>query len=124
MEEQNQQLETIQDIRRIMERSSRFLSLSGLSGIAAGICALAGAWFGNNVLLRYYDSYNDRGHFEGSDFQQMKTKLLLLAAIVLFGALLTSFYFTWRRAKQNRLPLWDRTSKKLFINMLIPLAAG
>ena len=42
---EQQPLEELQHIKRMMERSSRFISLSGLSGIAAGICALAGAWF-------------------------------------------------------------------------------
>ena len=117
-------LETLQDIKRIMERSSRFLSLSGLSGIAAGICALAGAWFANKQLDQYYGHYDEHGHYEGSNFQQLKMNLLLIAGIVLAAALLSSFYFTWRRAKQNRLPVWDHTTRKLLINMLIPLAAG
>ena len=117
-------LETLQDIKRIMERSSRFLSLSGLSGIAAGICALAGAWFANNKLDPYYSNYNTRGSFDKMEFHDLKMYLLLIAAIVLLAALLSSFYFTWRRARQNHLPVWDHTSKKLFINMLIPLVTG
>ena len=44
MNEQQQSLEAIHDIKRMMERSSRFISLSGFSGISAGICALIGAW--------------------------------------------------------------------------------
>ena len=117
-------LETLQDIKRIMERSSRFLSLSGLSGITAGICALAGAWFANNKLGPYYDSYDYRGSFDKGEFRELKISLLLIATIVLDAALLSSFYFTWRRAKQNHLPVWDHTSKKLFINMMIPLTTG
>jgi len=70
MVEQNQQtLDTLQDIKRMMERSSRFISLSGLSGIAAGICALAGAWFANKEFGPYYRSYDYRGDFSGGDFQ-------------------------------------------------------
>ncbi len=45
MNEQNQHVEALQDIRRLMQRSSRFISLSGLSGIAAGVWALIGAYF-------------------------------------------------------------------------------
>jgi hypothetical protein len=116
--------ETLQDIKKIMERSSRFLSLSGLSGIAAGVCALAGAWFANHKLQLYYQRYDDRGHYEGSDFHQLKMELLIIASAVLVGALISSFYFTWRRAKQNHLPVWDHTSKKLLINMIIPLVTG
>lgn len=124
MSEQNQQLETLQDIKRIMERSSRFLSLSGLSGIAAGICALAGSWFAYDWIAEYYYGYNNRGFYEGNEFQKLKYSLLLLAAAVLIIALVTAFYFTWRRARRNNASVWDHTSRKLFINMLIPLAAG
>lgn len=131
MSEQNQPLtsdptglETLQDIKRIMERSSRFLSLSGLSGIAAGICALAGAWFANQRLDNYYLRYNGRRYYEGEDFHELKIQLLIIAAIVLVVVLLSAFYFTWRKAQRNHLPVWDHTSKKLFMNMLIPLVAG
>ena len=40
----------LHDIKQMMERSSRFISLSGLSGIAAGVCALVGAWFAGDVV--------------------------------------------------------------------------
>ena len=43
MNEQKESIEAIQDIKRMMERSSRFISLSGLSGVGAGVCALVGA---------------------------------------------------------------------------------
>ena len=55
MSEQQQSLETLQDIKRMMERSSRFISLSGLSGISAGICALIGAWLAYPYVLGYKD---------------------------------------------------------------------
>src|SRR6188508_3300228 len=88
MVEQNQQtLDTLQDIKRMMERSSRFISLSGLSGIAAGICALAGAWFARKEFEPYYKSYDERGNFAGNDFQELKLRLLTIAVIVLAAAL-------------------------------------
>jgi hypothetical protein len=127
MNEQNPSkntLQDIQDIRRIMERSSRFISLSGLSGIAAGICALAGAWIGNDLLSTYYNHFGEVENYEGPEFNKLKIKLLILAVAVLTVSLLTAYYFTWRRARYNHMPLWDLTSKKLLWNMLIPLAAG
>src|ERR1700755_2286839 len=84
MSRQNQ-LETLQeisDIKRIMERSSRFISLSGLSGIAAGLCALTGAYFANNILSDYYLGYNHSGYTD-KNFESLKIKLLVLAGIVL-----------------------------------------
>jgi len=49
---------------------------------------------------------------------------MILAGIVLTAALMSAFYFTWRRANNNNLPVWDRSSRLLFVNMLIPLVSG
>jgi len=116
-------LQEISDIKRIMERSSRFISLSGLSGIAAGLCALTGAYFANNILTDYYFEYNRSGYTD-QNFESLKVKLLIVAGIVLAAALILSFIFTWRRAKQNHLPVWDLTARKLMWNILIPLIPG
>ncbi|MBK7291131.1 MAG: hypothetical protein KBF82_05785 [Chitinophagaceae bacterium] len=127
MEETNQSnnsLNDIKDIRRIMDRSSRFISLSGLSGVAAGICALIGAFIAYKLLDNYYGTFNSRGFFSGDDFSRLKIKFALLAAIVFGIAFTSSFYLTWRKAKKQGLPIWDRTSKRLAWNMIVPLAAG
>ena len=127
MGEKNQSTEPLQeikDIRRIMERSSRFISLSGLSGVAAGVCALVGAWLGLKILRGYYGDYRSRGIFSGDDFSGLKIKLAGLAVIVFLAAFASSFYFTWQRTKKQGLPLWDHTTKRLCWNMIVPLVAG
>lgn len=127
MDTQNQpsgSLQDIKDIRRIMERSSRFLSLSGLSGVAAGVCAIAGAVVGNSMLKGYYGTYNSQGFFSGDDFSKLKIKLLGVAAIVFAVAFISSYYFTWRKAKKQGVPMWDHTSRRLAWNMLVPLITG
>jgi hypothetical protein len=123
MSEQNQHLDALEDIRRMMQRSSRFISLSGLSGIAAGIWALIGAWFAYKWIGDYSTVYGDEG-YSLPGFAVLKVNLFLLAAGVLLLALVSAFYFTWRRAGQNKVPLWDHSMKLLTINMLIPLVAG
>ncbi len=118
--------ETLRDIKRMMERSSRFISLSGLSGVSAGICALAGDW----IALRWMHAYYGAGGYvaehgyreEGALY--FKERLLLLAIGILTAALVSSTFFTWRRARKNGLPVWDHTSRKLAINMAIPLVTG
>ena len=57
-------------------------------------------------------------------FKQLKLRLLIIALAVLAAALVSAFYFTWRKARHNKLPVWDLTAKRLTINMLIPLVAG
>jgi hypothetical protein len=127
MEENKQagsSLEDIKDIRRIMERSSRFISLSGLSGVSAGICALIGAYIGYRMLDGYYGSYNSRGIFSGDDFSKLKLKMLAVAFTTFIVAFISSYYLTWRKAKRQGLPVWDHTSKRLAWNMIVPLVAG
>lgn len=127
MLEKNQSANSLQDIkniRNIMERSSRFISLSGLSGVAAGICALAGAFIANDILKTYYGSYNSAGIFSGDDFSRLKIKLTLLGIVVFAVAFIASFYLTWRKAKEMGQPIWNFTSKRLAWNMILPLATG
>ena len=117
-------LQDIKDIRRIMERSSRFISLSGLSGIAAGVCALAGTFFAYRMLEDYYGPYNSRGIFSGDEFSRLKIKLFLLALGTFLLAFTLSFYLTWRKAKKMGQPIWDLTSRRLAWNMIVPLITG
>lgn len=125
MEEKNQLPEqTLKDIKQMMERSSRFISLSGLSGVAAGTCALIGAWLAYRVLDSYYGTYNSLGLFSGDEFSRLKLKLAGLAALVFIMAFATSFFFTWRRARRQKTAIWGPVSKRLFWNMSIPLIAG
>jgi len=124
--QRDQSLETLQDIRRMMERSSRFISLSGLSGVSAGICALIGAFVAHKWILEYYavGGYVSRHGYMVEGEHDLKWRLIFLAAAVLAAALLSSTWFTWRKARRNNLPVWDLSSKKLLINMFIPLVAG
>jgi hypothetical protein len=122
----DQSLETLQDIKRMMERSSRFISLSGLSGVGAGICALIGAWIAHRWIGEYYDSGNFMSRFiyKHERANDLKWKLIELAAAVLIAALTTATLMTWRKARKSKLPVWDHASRRLAINMMIPLAAG
>lgn len=110
-------LKDISEIRSIMERSSRFISLSGLSGVMAGIYALAGAYVAHLILLNYhsgqYDSQKD-----------VMLYLLLDAALVLGSATGTGIFLTTQRARKQRLKIWDTVAKRLLVNLLIPLVTG
>lgn len=121
---EQQHLQTLSDIKRIMERSSRFISLSGLSGVWAGLSGLAGACIAYSWLSEYYGAWETRGSYSDADYATLRVKLILLAAGVLFVAIAGGTYFTWRRARRNKLPIWDATSRKVLINAGIPLATG
>jgi len=130
MYQQNQSLQELKHIKNMMERSSRFVSLSGISGISAGLCALAGAWFANQKIARYNYEHSplfngDRGTYIFRDSSMLLTNQLFVIAILTFiAAFITSFFFTYRRSKKTNSPLWDGTTIRLFWNTVIPLAAG
>ncbi len=121
-------LETLQEIRSLMERSSRFISLSGLSGVAAGLWALAGAaavyiYLGSTPFagrFRYYEAALNSERW-GMDYIAF---FLLDAAIVLAGAITSGIYFTTRKARRKGLPVWDALTRRLLLNLAIPLATG
>ena len=124
MNTQDPSLEALQDIKRIMERSSRFISLSGLSGLSAGVCALVGAYLAQSWIGKYAIQNQAGEDIAGGEAQDLTWKLVTLASGVLVFALISSFYFTWRKARKNNLPVWDHSSKKLLVNLLIPLLTG
>lgn len=123
--QQADSLQEVKDIRRLMERSSRFISLSGLSGVAAGVFAIVGAAIARYVIFEnYYINYNDRGYFAGDEFKSLKLQLIVLATGIFAAAFFSAFYFTWRKSNQQGHSLWNAVSRRLFWNMAIPLVAG
>ena len=113
MNEQEKLAGELHDIKQIMERSSRFISLSGLSGISAGICALIGAWLGNETIKTY-----------GIARISLYSRLFQVAVITFIAALITAFIFTYRRSKKTNVPIWGTTAKRLIINVAVPIIAG
>lgn len=124
MTEQQHLETTLSDIKRIMERSSRYRLLSGLSAVFAGLSALGGAAGAVALFRVYYQRWEVRGHYDDADFVQLRWQLILLGFVVMFLAAAGGHYFTWRRAKKNKQPVFDATSKKVMINGLIPMLAG
>jgi predicted lysophospholipase L1 biosynthesis ABC-type transport system permease subunit len=118
--------EDIQAIREIMERSSRFLSLSGLSGIFAGIMAILGAvvaWFFilDSGQVKYDEYMRNLG---GSSTASIRFYLALDALLVLGLAISGAVYFSYRKARKAGQRIWTAVSKRLIVHLMIPLISG
>ncbi|MEQ9262251.1 MAG: hypothetical protein RLP14_03720 [Owenweeksia sp.] len=101
----------LKEIKSLMERSSRFISLSGLSGVFAGLYALAGSWLANQYIA--------------SDYKQIELwPLMGIAASVLLLSLLTAIFFTTRNARRKNQKIWDKLSQRMLWNLAVPLIAG
>lgn len=110
-------LKDITEIKNIMNRSSRFISLSGLSGILAGIYALIGAVIAYSIAL---NSQREHLIFGSKVFNFILIDLFLVALF----SIVTAIIITTRKAKKNGENFWDTSSKRLLINFLIPLITG
>lgn len=129
MENNQQPNEQLLHIKQMMEQSSRFISLSGLSGIAAGLCALIGAHFANNILhasngntLKELDTHLYNGNLHIKDY--MGNQLFQIALYTFIAAIVLATIFTVLRSHKTNTPIWGNASKRLLFNMAIPMAAG
>ncbi|MBV6405250.1 MAG: hypothetical protein IT228_06235 [Flavobacteriales bacterium] len=125
---QNDPAQELAHIRGLMERSTRFLSLSGLSGVVAGVVALGGATLARHHITAALATGMDtltygttRGQVPADD---LRLTLLMDAVLVLVVALLGAFWFTWRRGRRTGQHLWDASARRLLVNLAVPLGAG
>src|SRR6185295_8318651 len=100
-------------IRSMMERSVKFISLTGLSGILAGLYALAGAIMAYSLLYYPEPPYGFEFSFIFEDM--VRVKLLLTAGIVLVLSIGTGCILSMGKAKRLNVTIWNSASKQLFI---------
>jgi hypothetical protein len=126
MKSDTKSIEDIKAIRKIMEESSRFLSLSGLSGVFAGITAIAGALVAYYFILDngtiHYDEYFRS--LSAKETFSLRWLLITDAALVLVLSVLFSLYFSIKKARRDGKNFWTPISRRLLINLLIPLVTG
>lgn len=119
-------IEDLKEIRKMMESSSKFLSLSGLSGIFAGLTALAGAWFAAQQIKTFEHKilfYHLQDRLAEGE-QALSFRLLLIAISVLVIAVSFGILFTWLKARKQGKKLWTPLSIRLIISLLVPLGFG
>jgi len=103
------------------------MSLSGLSGIAAGVTALisgaiAYVYLGSELSTGQAPDYGI--HNQNPATHEQLVFFMLLAAATILVAITAAFVFTRRNAKRKNLPIWNKTAKLVTINMSIPLITG
>jgi len=117
----------LKTIRKIMEESTKFLSLSGFSGVFLGIFAILGALVAWVFILDNgsikLDEYYTEG-IPGNEASYITLQLMIDACSVLVLSLLSAFYFSFIKAKRSGKRFWTPVSKRLFSNLLIPLVSG
>lgn len=116
MNQQQDYIRDIAEIRSMMERSAKFLSLSGWAGILAGVYAIAGA----GLAYTLFDFNPDTILYTSDDLGSV----IVLALVVLTLALVTAVYFSWKKGDKQGEKIWNATSRRLLVSMAVPLITG
>lgn len=122
MENKLSSAEDLKTIRKIMEESTRFLSLSGLSGVFLGLFAIAGAlivrfFVLNNGNISLYDYFSN---LPGQETEIINLKMITIAVSVLLLSLITATGFSVRKARRSGVSLWTPVSKRLYASVPSP----
>ncbi len=112
----NKYLDDIAQIKTMMDRSSRFISLSGLSGVLAGTYALIGAYLAYKIL---YPS-----DWKLGSYPEIRAALATVAVAVVVLAVVTAVILTFKKAKKSGESIWNPLTRRLLINFLVPLISG
>jgi MFS family permease len=114
-------LQDLSEIKNIMNRSTRFMSLSGLSGIMAGVYALIGAFLAKQLLANYLNYNHTRNTINPNNIE---IKLIIIALLVALLSIITAYVLTKKKASKEGQTIWNSTTKRLLFHFFIPLAAG
>jgi hypothetical protein len=113
----------VKEIRALMERSTTFLSLSGLSGVSAGAAAILGF-----IVFKLMQGYFEKAYGSylntpnGITMQLFNYSVLAVSVIILTAVFV--IFFSLRKSRRKGLEIWNAASKRMALNLLIPLAAG
>lgn len=118
-------LNDLKEIRSLMEKSSKFISLSGLSGVFAGLVALLSAGIFYLKKVNSTGSYKLNGFYidRNSDSSYLEF-IFYLAVGTLILAIAGGLLLTWRKTRKSNQKLWNSLSKKLAVSLVIPLLIG
>lgn len=120
-------LSDLKHIRMMMERSTRFISLSGMAGIVVGCIALASAGMARwriNEFTNQLSVANYRAIASFKDLYRLRNEMIVLAFVTFVLALAVAYFFTQKKAKKEGISIFDPASKRLIFNLFIPLIAG
>ncbi|MDX2062406.1 MAG: hypothetical protein SFY70_05050 [Bacteroidia bacterium] len=128
MERETSPADDLSHIRQVLDRHTRFLSLSGLSGVVAGVVALVAAalayrYLQANGLLLPGTPGRIAADLGAAPRHTWVLGGLALATLVL--ALGGAYYFTHRLARRRgQSPTWNRTSRRMASALFLPIGLG
>lgn len=122
MHEPDRPSDQIEQIHAMMARSTTFVSLSGLSGIASALVAFGAVWQIHRLIGSFWLTTEFFTRLRESS--ELVRPLFGILFWTLLGALALAFFFTWRRARKSNYALWNVASRRFAMHLALPLIAG
>lgn len=128
MDQYSEQLQALTDIRSMMEKSTKFVTLSGKTGISIGIIALiyVATCYGIGGALPFQYQYFHERLLLSDGVMGLSTLrfIFILGLITLALSLIMGYYFTMKRTQKAGIKLWSKSFKLMLVNIAIPLITG
>lgn len=118
---QEKYIQDIKEIREMMDRSGRFISLSGISGVVAGIIALVSAFIAYHYIYLDSDFYSFKVVYLSPETIQDIFLLALATLVLSIGSVIILTHQTTKKKGQK---LLDKHAKLVLVNLAIPLFTG
>ncbi len=126
---ENESMDTLKHIRNIMEKSSRFSSLSGWSAVSAGCIAIAGAWFAGSAMtavgiqpknLSLWSEVHNLNFIV--DLRTIvESDIFIIALLTFIAAFSLTILFTYLRNRKQGISIWSATSKRVMMHVALPM---
>jgi hypothetical protein len=123
MKQQTDYLADLQAIRSMMQRSSKFVSLSGWSGVMAGIYGLLAAYLAQQHL-RFDPSAMEAAALTGLNAYAALSGMMALAGGLLVLSIGTAAWMAQQKARKQGEMVWTAASRRLLTDLAVPLLTG
>ena len=123
MKEEQDYIRDITEMRSLMERSSKFMSLSGVASIAAGVYALTGAFIAYKIF-HFNPGQLINGSMQPGSLAPQLQKIIPIAIIILILAIGTAILLSSQKAAKRGEKFLSLTAMRLVKNMAVPLVTG
>jgi hypothetical protein len=115
-------IQSVNEIKELMERSSKFVSLSGLTGILIGVYAFIGAWLVNS--LTGIPFVNNPGSHRLLSFSDTRIITIVIAGCVIAASLISTFLISYYKSIKAKQKLLNKLIYRLIWNFGLPLFVG
>ena len=117
-------IQSVNEIKELMERSSKFISLSVWTGVLVGIYSLIGAWAAVQILgLQQLTGGGYSSVLNVTTPMRLKT-IVFLAGCVLVCSVLTALIISYYKSRKTGQKLFNKLTYRIAWTFSIPLLTG